>query len=132
MTGVDVNGARAAGRAVSPLATPPAEIAGHGLLLGKKVVVTAAAGTGIGFASANTDNQVSAPPRSISANRSRTGMRCPVAVVARPDACCRSDRAAVAITWIGNPRCERPRRRPSSTACATAVNASWLRCAGLR
>ena len=30
---------------VSPLATPPAETPGHGLLLGKKVVVTAAAGT---------------------------------------------------------------------------------------
>ena len=52
MTGIDVNGAHAGGRAVSPLATPPDEIAGHGLLLGKKVVVTAAAGTGIGFASA--------------------------------------------------------------------------------
>ena len=36
----------------SPLSTPPEEIPGHGLLLGKKVVVTAAAGTGIGFASA--------------------------------------------------------------------------------
>lgn len=50
MTGVDVNGARATDRAASPLATPPAEVAGHDLLLGKKVVVTAAAGTGIGFA----------------------------------------------------------------------------------
>ncbi|WP_026917496.1 SDR family oxidoreductase [Gordonia shandongensis] len=37
---------------VSPLATPPAEVAGHNLLAGKKVVVTAAAGTGIGFATA--------------------------------------------------------------------------------
>lgn len=37
---------------VSPLATPPAETPSHGLLLGKKVVVTAAAGTGIGFATA--------------------------------------------------------------------------------
>lgn len=36
----------------SPLATPPAETPGHGLLLGRKVVVTAAAGTGIGFATA--------------------------------------------------------------------------------
>ena len=36
----------------SPLATPPDEIAGHGLLAGRKVVVTAAAGTGIGFATA--------------------------------------------------------------------------------
>lgn len=36
----------------SPLATAPDEIAGHGLLAGRKVVVTAAAGTGIGFASA--------------------------------------------------------------------------------
>ncbi|GAA2063275.1 SDR family oxidoreductase [Williamsia deligens] len=34
------------------LATPPAEIPGHGLLAGRKVVVTAAAGTGIGFATA--------------------------------------------------------------------------------
>lgn len=38
--------------ASSPLSTPPEEIPGHGLLAGKKVVVTAAAGTGIGFASA--------------------------------------------------------------------------------
>ncbi|GAB18151.1 putative oxidoreductase [Gordonia effusa NBRC 100432] len=37
---------------VSPLARIPDEIAGHDLLAGKKVVVTAAAGTGIGFASA--------------------------------------------------------------------------------
>lgn len=36
----------------SPLAQVPAEVAGHELLAGKKVVVTAAAGTGIGFASA--------------------------------------------------------------------------------
>ncbi|MFE2120019.1 SDR family oxidoreductase [Rhodococcus aetherivorans] len=36
----------------SPLATPPVETPGHGLLAGKKVVVTAAAGTGIGFATA--------------------------------------------------------------------------------
>lgn len=36
----------------SPLATAPDEIPGHGLLAGRKVVVTAAAGTGIGFASA--------------------------------------------------------------------------------
>ncbi|MCF8587613.1 SDR family oxidoreductase [Gordonia liuliyuniae] len=36
----------------SPLATPPNEVAGHDLLKGKKVVVTAAAGTGIGFATA--------------------------------------------------------------------------------
>ena len=36
----------------SPLATPPEETPGHGLLLGRKVVVTAAAGTGIGFATA--------------------------------------------------------------------------------
>jgi 3-oxoacyl-[acyl-carrier protein] reductase len=39
-------------RAISPLAVPPAETPGHDLLLGKKVVITAAAGTGIGFASA--------------------------------------------------------------------------------
>ncbi|MGB3698641.1 MAG: SDR family oxidoreductase [Gordonia sp. (in: high G+C Gram-positive bacteria)] len=39
-------------RPVSPLATPPEEIPGHNLLAGKKVVVTAAAGTGIGFATA--------------------------------------------------------------------------------
>ncbi len=38
--------------AKSPLATIPEEIPGHGLLKGKKVVVTAAAGTGIGFATA--------------------------------------------------------------------------------
>ncbi|NLG47585.1 SDR family oxidoreductase [Gordonia sp. (in: high G+C Gram-positive bacteria)] len=39
-------------RPVSPLATPPEETPGHDLLAGKKVVVTAAAGTGIGFATA--------------------------------------------------------------------------------
>ncbi|WP_326601282.1 SDR family oxidoreductase [Rhodococcus sp. PD04] len=39
-------------RPVSPLATPPVETPGHGLLRDKKVVVTAAAGTGIGFATA--------------------------------------------------------------------------------
>ena len=38
--------------AKSPLATIPEEIGGHNLLKGKKVVVTAAAGTGIGFATA--------------------------------------------------------------------------------
>ena len=38
--------------AISPLATAPVETPGHGLLTGKKVVVTAAAGTGIGFSSA--------------------------------------------------------------------------------
>ena len=47
MTATDANT-----QVISPLATPPAEIPGHNLLLGKKVVVTAAAGTGIGFASA--------------------------------------------------------------------------------
>ena len=36
----------------SPLATPPAETPGHGLLAGRKAVVTAAAGTGIGFSTA--------------------------------------------------------------------------------
>ncbi|NMO04798.1 SDR family oxidoreductase [Gordonia sp. TBRC 11910] len=36
----------------SPLAQIPTEIPGHGLLAGKKAVVTAAAGTGIGFACA--------------------------------------------------------------------------------
>lgn len=36
----------------SPLATPPEETPGHGLLAGRKVVITAAAGTGIGFAAA--------------------------------------------------------------------------------
>lgn len=36
----------------SPLAVVPDETPGHGLLGGKKVVVTAAAGTGIGFSSA--------------------------------------------------------------------------------
>ncbi|PXW35489.1 UNVERIFIED_CONTAM: 3-oxoacyl-[acyl-carrier protein] reductase [Williamsia faeni] len=36
----------------SPLAAVPEEIPGHGLLAGRKVVVTAAAGTGIGFATA--------------------------------------------------------------------------------
>ncbi|MCF8571139.1 SDR family oxidoreductase [Gordonia sp. HY002] len=36
----------------SPLATPPEEVPGHDLLKGKKAVVTAAAGTGIGFATA--------------------------------------------------------------------------------
>lgn len=36
----------------SPLAAIPEEIGGHNLLAGKKVVVTAAAGTGIGFATA--------------------------------------------------------------------------------
>ncbi|MFT3901156.1 MAG: SDR family oxidoreductase [Gordonia sp. (in: high G+C Gram-positive bacteria)] len=39
-------------RPQSPLAAVPDEIGGHNLLAGKKVVVTAAAGTGIGFASA--------------------------------------------------------------------------------
>ncbi len=39
-------------RPASPLATVPVEIPGHDLLAGKKVVVTAAAGTGIGFATA--------------------------------------------------------------------------------
>lgn len=39
-------------RTRSPLGTPPEETPGHGLLLGRKVVVTAAAGTGIGFATA--------------------------------------------------------------------------------
>lgn len=39
-------------RPVSPLASPPEEIVGHDLLAGKKAVVTAAAGTGIGFATA--------------------------------------------------------------------------------
>lgn len=38
--------------AKSPLATVPEETPGHGLLTGKKVVVTAAAGTGIGFSAA--------------------------------------------------------------------------------
>lgn len=37
---------------VSPLATLPAETPGHGLLRGRRVVITAAAGTGIGFATA--------------------------------------------------------------------------------
>jgi 3-oxoacyl-[acyl-carrier protein] reductase len=36
----------------SPLSVAPEEIEGHNLLKGKKVVVTAAAGTGIGFATA--------------------------------------------------------------------------------
>ncbi|WP_431816776.1 SDR family oxidoreductase [Gordonia jacobaea] len=45
-TSSQVDGAR------SPLATPPEETPGHGLLLGRKVIVTAAAGTGIGFATA--------------------------------------------------------------------------------
>jgi len=36
----------------SPLAVVPEETPGHGLLKGKKVVVTAAAGTGIGFSAA--------------------------------------------------------------------------------
>ena len=36
----------------SPLSVAPVEIEGHNLLKGKKVVVTAAAGTGIGFATA--------------------------------------------------------------------------------
>ncbi|ORI19285.1 SDR family oxidoreductase [Rhodococcus sp. 1168] len=35
-----------------PLSTPPAEISGHGLLVGRVAVVTAAAGTGIGSATA--------------------------------------------------------------------------------
>jgi 3-oxoacyl-[acyl-carrier protein] reductase len=39
-------------RRPSPLAAVPEEIPGHGLLAGRKVVVTAAAGTGIGFATA--------------------------------------------------------------------------------
>lgn len=34
------------------LNTPPEEVGGHGLLAGKVVVVTAAAGTGIGSATA--------------------------------------------------------------------------------
>ncbi|NLU82200.1 SDR family oxidoreductase [Rhodococcus sp. HNM0569] len=37
---------------LSPLATPPEETPGHNLLGDKKVVVTAAAGTGIGYATA--------------------------------------------------------------------------------
>jgi 3-oxoacyl-[acyl-carrier protein] reductase len=37
---------------MTPRATPPAYPAAHGLLAGKKVLVTAAAGTGIGFATA--------------------------------------------------------------------------------
>ncbi|MFT4085623.1 MAG: SDR family oxidoreductase [Gordonia sp. (in: high G+C Gram-positive bacteria)] len=36
----------------SPLADSPEEVAGHGLLAGHRAVVTAAAGTGIGFATA--------------------------------------------------------------------------------
>ena len=36
----------------SPLAEVPQETPGHGLLAGRKVVVTAAAGTGIGFSTA--------------------------------------------------------------------------------
>ena len=39
-------------RPVSPLATAPSEVPGHDLLAGKKAIVTAAAGTGIGFATA--------------------------------------------------------------------------------
>lgn len=39
-------------RPASPLSEVPEETPGHGLLAGKNVVVTAAAGTGIGFASA--------------------------------------------------------------------------------
>lgn len=39
-------------RPVSPLAAVPEEIGGHDLLAGRKAVVTAAAGTGIGFATA--------------------------------------------------------------------------------
>ena len=39
-------------RPVSPLATAPAEIPGHNLFAGRTAVVTAAAGTGIGFATA--------------------------------------------------------------------------------
>lgn len=37
---------------MEPLSTPPQEVAGHGLLTGKVVVVTAAAGTGIGSTTA--------------------------------------------------------------------------------
>ena len=37
---------------MADLSTPPPEVAGHGLLRGKVVVVTAAAGTGIGSATA--------------------------------------------------------------------------------
>lgn len=37
---------------MNPLSTPPEEVRGHGLLAGKVVVVTAAAGTGIGSATA--------------------------------------------------------------------------------
>lgn len=37
---------------MASLSTPPAEITGHGLLAGKVVVITAAAGTGIGAATA--------------------------------------------------------------------------------
>ncbi len=39
-------------QATSPLSVAPEETPGHGLLTGKKVVVTAAAGTGIGFSTA--------------------------------------------------------------------------------
>lgn len=39
-------------RPISPLAAVPEEIGGHDLLAGRKAVVTAAAGTGIGFATA--------------------------------------------------------------------------------
>jgi 3-oxoacyl-[acyl-carrier protein] reductase len=34
------------------MSTPPTYVNGHGLLAGKKVLVTAAAGTGIGFQAA--------------------------------------------------------------------------------
>ena len=48
--------------AASPLSTVPEETPGHGLLAGKKVVVTAAAGTGIGFSAARRAARPSVSP----------------------------------------------------------------------
>ena len=39
-------------KAASPLSVAPEETPGHGLLAGKKAIITAAAGTGIGFSTA--------------------------------------------------------------------------------
>ena len=63
---------------MGPLSTPPEETGGHQLLEGKVVVITAAAGTGIGSATARRAN----PP----AGTSTTEIRAP---------------ASPRITWSG-------------------------------
>ena len=67
------------------LSTPPEEVAGHGPLSGKVVVVTAAAGTGIGSATARrallgADVMISRSSRATPS--ARRGTRCPRWVLA--------------------------------------------------